>query len=426
MKKIIIATVFTVLTTAASPQKLIDIYTRGIVKLLPDTEYAVGNDWNTVFRTYYDTLYGAPVGNRKSLIIFPDGSVLVNNKYRDFYTKFSPDGKFEKEFGITNSKGKQFKKIKSIAGVLNGNILFSNLDNMGNMVCSDLDGHYIKTLKLDYMTRQMIPLSDNKIAVVGWVIWSDRFRDFVAIVDYNTNEQKVVWDHFTNRCNETEHCKLFSYSYNFENKSTVSLSTMPYISNIGMKIPPKIAWLGDKLVVAIPATGEILMFDINGNQISKEKINQAAGEVSVEEQKRIQQKSIDRFKNMKEEQFASWVSPEESKKARETLIREMEADLEKITEPIKIPYFSTILKDSDNNLLFFEFPKEENSNVFNVWVYGKEGKFVGKSSFVCDDYQLQITPSKMVFHNGYIYGLQLKKDVAGVPLRLVRFRLSNE
>jgi hypothetical protein len=103
----------------------------------------------------------------------------------------------------------------------------------------------------------------------------------------------------------------------------------------------------------------------------------------------------------------------------------MEEDLQKIKDPIPIPAFSTIIKDSDGNLLFFEYPKEENANRFNVWVYENGGKFVCQSSFVCDDYTLQINPSKMVFHKGYIYGLQQLKNAKGVPLRLVRFKVSN-
>ena len=75
--------------------------------------------------------------------------------------------------------------------------------------------------------------------------------------------------------------------------------------------------------------------------------------------------------------------------------------------------------------MFFEFPKEVNANKFNVWIYKEDGKFVGQSSFVCDDYDLQIKPSKMVFRDGYIYALQTLKKASGVPLRLVRFKLTN-
>jgi hypothetical protein len=426
MKKISILVIFAFFAVSGSAQRLIDIYKKGTIKLVPDLKFAQNNNWNSVFKSYYDTIYETPMGNRKSLIILPDGSVLVNNRYRNFYTKFSPDGKFEKEFGITTNYGKKFKKTESIAGVLNNKILFSNLDNMGNMVCSDLDGHYVKTLTLDYAAKQIIPLSDRKIAVVGWVIWSDKFRDFVAIVDYETNEQKIIWDHFTDRCNEFGHCNLFNYKYDFNNHGSISFSSMPYVNNAGMSSAPVITWLEDKLVVGIPTTGEILTYNIEGKQISKDKINWAIYELSIKDQKDIQQKAINKFKSKKNPKFADWVSPEENRKANKELIAKMESDLKKISKPIKIPYFSTILKDSDNNLLFFEIPKEENKNKFNVWVYGSKGHFIGQSSFVCDDYDLQINPSKMVFHKGYLYALQLKKNVSGVPLRLVRFKLTNE
>ena len=113
------------------------------------------------------------------------------------------------------------------------------------------------------------------------------------------------------------------------------------------------------------------------------------------------------------------------KTARESMIKEMELDLTKISEPIPMPTFSTIIKDSDGNLLFFEYPKEENANKFNVWIYENGGKLVCQSNFVCDEYNLNINPSKMVFYNGYIYGLQLINKTTGVPLRLVRFKVTN-
>jgi hypothetical protein len=201
---------------------------------------------------------------------------------------------------------------------------------------------------------------------------------------------------------------------------------MPWQKSTGMTSPPRIAAIGNELVVALPPTGEILVYDLEGNLKSRDKINWAQNYVSVEEQREIQQKAIDRYKNADDHKMAEWVSLEESRAAKDELVKQMEADLAKISKPIPIPTFSTIIRDSDNNLLFFEFPKEEDANKFNVWIYDGSGSFVCESTFVCDDYDLTISPSKMVFHNGYIYGLQLKKDATGVPLRLVRFNVSSE
>jgi len=425
MKKLLFSIMVAAFAMSVSSQELIDLYKKAAIRLIPDEEYAIKTNWDEVFRTYYDTLYGRPMGNRKSLRIMPDGSVVVNHAYRNYYTKFTPDGEFEEEFGIKNRNGQRFEKIKSIEGVIDNNKFFTALDNMGNMICFDFDGNYVKTLKLDYMARQMVPLPNNKIAVSGWVIWRTKFREFVAIVDYETNDQKIIWDHFTERTGISEQRKLFNYSYAFEERGAFSCTTMPFSKMTGMSSPPQIACLEDRLIIAIPATGEILVYDLEGNLKSNKKIEWGRNYISVEEQREIQQNAIKRYKSIKEPKFASWVSPEENKKALESIIMQMEADLNKISEPLPIPVFSTIIKDSDDNLLFFEYPEEENANRFNVWIYENNGKFICQSSFVSDEYNLEINPSKMVFHNGYIYSLQLHKEANGVPLRLVRFKITN-
>jgi hypothetical protein len=290
------------------------------------------------------------------------------------------------------------------------------------MICFDFNGDYRKTLKLDYMTRKMIPLPDSKIAVVGWVIWEKKFRDFVAIVNYETNEQKVIWEQFTERTDDLNDRKLFNYAYQFKSGGAVSYSTMPFSKTTGIVSSPNLACIGNRLIVAIPTTGEILLYALDGKLISRDAIQWTNNYISVEEQKIIQQKAILQFKSNYQEFFNN---AEESKLAQAYVIKEMEADLDKISDPIHIPFFATIIQDSDGNVLFFEYPKEEKANIFNVWIYDGVGKFVCQSSFICDDYNLEINPSKMVFHKGYIYGLQLAKKSSGVPLRLVRFRLMN-
>lgn len=425
MKKLVLTICMAAFALTISAQKLVDLYKKGAVKLIPDTEFGNGNNWDQVFKTYYDTIYNTPMGNRKSLILMPDGSSVVNNRYRNYYIKFSPNGKFEKEFGIKNSNGIEMKEVNQIEGIVNNNTFYTGLDNMGNMVCFDFNGNYVKTLKLDYMTHQMISLPNNKIAVVGWVIWAKKFRDFVAIVDYQTNQEKIIWEYFTDRSDQNGERKLFNYSYRFKTGGMISYASMPYSGGLSISSPPQISCVGNKLIVALPKTGEIEVYDLDGNLISKEKIGWPMNYISVAEQKVIQQEAIDKLKGTDVFGSSGKISPEEIKLANETIISEMEADLNKITTPIPLPTFSTILKDSDGNLLFFEYPKEENANKFNVWIYGNSGSFVCQSSFVCDDYKLEINPSKMVFYNGYIYGLQLLKNSSGVPLRLVRFKISN-
>lgn len=420
MKKLFVITLILTTFQILNAQNLVDKYKTGKVKLVPDLGYAQGNHWNTVFRSYYDTLYHKPMGLRKSLVVTPDGSVIVNHKYKKYHTKFNPNGKFEKELYI--EKGDD----EAIKGVINHNTFFTDVDNIGNMVCSDLDGDYKKTLKLDYKANEIIALPNGKFAVLGWAIWKKSFRDFVAIVDYDTNEETLLWEHFTKRTTflknnqKVANPRLFNYQMKLSNNYIVSITTMPYSEITNSYAKPCIANVGNKIFIALPSTGEIFIYDLEGNKIGKDKINWTNNFISVEEQKVIQQKAIDKYaKFIRSEKMQD----DKNKAVYEKMIALMKSDLNKITKPLPKPTFATVLKDSDGNLLFFEIPKEKNVNQFNVWIYKKEGNFVCKSSFVCDDYELNISPSKMVFHNGYIYGLQLKKNTSGVPLRLVRFRV---
>ncbi|MBE9466792.1 MAG: hypothetical protein IMY72_00560 [Bacteroidetes bacterium] len=419
MKKYIIILAITIIQFPLFSQNLISKYKAGTVKLVPDNEYAKTNDWNNVFRSYYDTLYNQPMGNRKSLVLLPDGSIIVNHAYRDYRTKFSPDGKFEKEFVIKKAEH------KSIKGVINDNTLFTDLDNMGKMTCSDFNGNYKKTLTLNYMTKNIIALNNGKFAVVGWVIWSDKFRSFISIVDYETNKEKVIWEKFTNRsCSSREKVikkrQPFNYKIKLKKGGLISCTTMPYSKSTGKGIPPQIATIDNELLVAIPNTGEIFVYDLEGNQKSKSEIDWQNNIISVEEQKATQQKAIDKYK--------SYISKggeevQENMDAYKQMFSEMEEDLINIKTPLAKPSFSNIIKDSDGNVLFFEIPEEKNANVFHVWVYNQIGQFSTKCTFICEDYELNISSNKMVFKDGYIYGLQTLKETNGNPLRLVKFKL---
>lgn len=429
MKKLIVILSLLGFSLVVTSQELIDTYQKGVVKLIPDTEYAIENNWDKVFETYYDTIYGTPMGKRKSIIVTPDGSVVVNHRYRNYYSKFNLNGKFVKEFGVVKSNGQQFEETDEILGIIDNKTFFTNADNMGNILCFDFEGNYKKTLNLDYMVQGAISLPNAKIAVVGWVLWETKIREFVAIVDYETNEEIIIWDHFYTKdfqISGSPQRNIFNYYYKFEKGGIIAISSMPYARGSGTRSTPEIRLVNDRIVLAIPGTGDIIGFNLEGKKVFEDKIEWATNYISVEDQKEIQQNIINKYKNLKDPRLYSLASPEENKKAVASFIKQMEDDLGKIVDPIPIPVFSTIIKDSDNNLLFFEFPKEDGANKFNVWILNENGKFACQSSFVCDDYDLTIQPSKMVFHNGYIYALQTLKNANGNPLRLLRFKVTSE
>lgn len=419
MKKLFIILFITLVHLSLHSQDLLNKYKTGTVKLVPDTEYAQGNDWNDIFRSYNDMVMDKPMSGRKSLVLLPDGSVIVNHAYQDYHTKFSPNGKFEKEFEVEKAGHKPIK------GILGSNTLFTGLDNMGYMTCTDMNGNFKKTIILDYMAKDIIALGNNKFAVVGWVLWSSKIRSFISIVDYETNEEKIIWEEFTDRgyCGDgakQNDRQPFNYTVKLKKGGIMACTTMPYSMKTGKGLPPQITTIDNELIVGIPNTGEILVYDFDGNLKNDRVIDWKNSVISVDEQKAIQQKAIDKYKSYLEKGDEYVV---ENKKAFEGMIAEMEKDLRNINKPIPKPSFSNIIKDSDGNVLFFEIPEEKGSNVFNVWVYKGSGEFANKCSFVCEDYNLNISKEKMIFKDGYIYAIQELKEANGIPLRLVRFKM---
>jgi len=407
-------------------QNLLEMYKSGKIQLVVDDEFAQNVNWDIVFESWHDTSVGRWVGDRKSLMVAPDGSVIVSHHFRDFYTVFTPQGDFNKELQVKDHRGRIIRKLPHFHGVLDGNIYYTGLDNMGNLRCFDKDGNLIKTLHLDYGARQIIPLPNRKLGVMGWVLWRESVREFVAIVDYETNEEKIIWDRFKPMAFMPGTPRdMFEYAYEFKERGMVSFSSMPFTGSSSRRHPLTISNIGNKIILTIPETGDIKIFDLKGNLVSEQTIDWAKNYLSVDEQKEIQRRAIERYRNIAEPQFAAWVSAEENRAARDYFVREMEIDLARINKPIPMPVFSAVFQDSDDNLLFFEFPEEEGANKFNVWIYHEGGQFIAQSSLVAEDINLEIKPSKMVFHNGYIYALVVKEGVEGVPLRLMRFKLKN-
>lgn len=283
MKTLKLIVILVLFTGGINAQNLIDIYKKGNVKLVAESDFGKSNNWNSVFDTYYDTAYHTYVGVRKSLVLLPDGSTIVNNAYRDFFTFFNPDGSFDKNFSIKNSSGKILTTPK-IKGVLDKNILFTKVTNYGKMFCSDLSGNLIKTLDVDYMTSDIIPLPEKKLAIIGWAIWDTKFRDFLAIKDYETGEENIIWSHFTNRSKE----KGISVEVS-QKKGGKSIMSFPANSGkIGIRPRPMVRLTKDnKIILAIPPTGELIFFNIDGEKIKSTFVSWENEQTSIEDQQKL-------------------------------------------------------------------------------------------------------------------------------------------
>ena len=432
---IVFLTAFLFFFSEGYSQNLLDIYKNGKVKLVPEANYAQDNDWNQVFRSYYDKMYDTYVGKRKYVTVLSDGSVVVSHSHTDYYTLFDKNGNFVREFSI--STGKNRKLTKPIVGALNDKVLYTKADNLGKIHFVDLQGNIKKIVTIKYSVYDILPLPGDRLLVTGFVV-GKKCRDIVSIVDYNTGDQKVIYSHWwedgrysTSSAGEDV---PFFYRKKIENGSEFMIGYHPAdaVIPVGLRqssIRVRIAVVKQKIVVAAPSVNQVITYDLNGVELGRMSIPFGKKELSVEEQKEILRKQIEDAKKKTDPSFVSDVSmnieSEEYKKViMPELVKKMEKDMALITEPVNLPVFTTIIKDSEDNLLFFEIPETKGGNKFNVWVYQDGGEFVCQSSFVCDDYDLVINADRMAFHNGYLYSVQDKKGAKGIPMRLVKFRLS--
>ena len=415
-------------------QNLLDKYKNGAVKLVPETNYAQDNDWNQIFRPNYD-IYGSYAGRYKYVTVLSDGSVVVSHSAVDYHTLFDKDGNFVREFSISTGKNK--KLTKPIVGALNDKILYTEADNLGKIHFVDLKGNIKKIVTVKYSVYDILPLPGDRLLVMGFVV-GKKCRDIVSIVDYNTGEQKVIysywWEDGRYSTSSVGEDVPFFYRKKLENGSEFMIGYHPVdaVMPIWLRqrsIRVRIAIVKQKIVVAAPSVNQVITYDLNGVELSRMSIPFGKNELSAEEQKEILRNQIEDLKKTTDPTILPHVSTnielEEYKKViLPELVKKMEKDMALITEPVNLPVFTTVIKDSEDNLLFFEIPETKGGNKFNVWVYQDGGEFVCQSSFVCDDYDLVINADRMVFHNGYLYSVQDKKGAKGIPLRLVKFRLS--
>jgi len=262
------------------------------------------------------------------------------------------------------------------------------------------NGTWLKTLKFTFMDRQIIALPQRKLAVVGWTLNDKETSSLVSLVDYTTNTQKIIW--------ERRKARIFP--------------VMPYY--LFSIEEPIVASVGDKLMVVDVKAGEMLLYDLNGKRLGQTPINWRGELISVEAQQAKLRKTMEAIEKFPIDKPRDNYTVEELTSFKSQSLANLQRELDNVRTPIVEPSVATVIKDSDGNLLFFEYPKTKNGNNFHVWVYANGGEFVCESTFVCDDYDLIINPDRMVFKDGYLYSLQNLKNATDIPMRLVRFKLT--
>ena len=188
-----IALLVAVFAAPASAQRLADVYRSGTLRIVPDRNYAAGNDWKTIFADYEEALrrrlkpeiakdLDIPIelpprylGKQKDMVIAGDGTIFVANRSTYDFHIFNRSGNYIKTFGGEGKGGETFRnRATLLCAYRNEYIITKELNGLLKMF--DTDGSYLRTVQLEYPVSQAVALSPTKIAMSGSVMWSNPYR----------------------------------------------------------------------------------------------------------------------------------------------------------------------------------------------------------------------------------------------------------
>ena len=421
MKKIILYIVFIVFwANTVAAQNMLNIYKSGPIKLVPVEEYGASNNWDELFDLYYQT-EGFSATQReefKKIVVAPDGSVFMSHKNRYEIWKFGPVGNFIKSFGSKGGKYSQFQYYPSIQPVVNGTYVFTS-DSNGRLKFFDLEGNYVKSINLDFMPQSFQIIGGDKIRLSGSAIWSQSFRYFVADLDFTSEEDKIIYDFFIDDDYETIDENNIDSLINSQKRHLQLL-----------EVPDR-----DELVL-LPGGGFIRTNRTSGKLTSLDRAGKIIVDTKLDIQRlRISEEDVsENYEKIKRElvvEREAILISKNSDQAQKVIvtINQMLSSIEAYKdidnyEPY-LPYYSNIIVDDEGNMLVFEFTESDAKydNIFDVVAYNSNWETVARTSFISDEYELNISANTFVISGGYLYAVAKLKNYDGMPLRLVKFRM---
>jgi hypothetical protein len=419
MKKMILSIALALCVFASSGQNLADVYKKAVVNLQEDAGFGIKNKPEELFFDIDARREEGKDGKNKAIVVAPDGSIFMSHRSRHSISVFDKNGNFVKEFGKKGGRDSDFVYMPYTIGILSGKYLATSAVD-GRILFFDLNGNWVKTIKLDYMPMDNAMLANNKFAILGHTSWKTKNRSFVAIKDFNTNDEKIIWEQFDG----------MEIKNSIQTKSPsggINTWSLPF-SHPSFTRPKLLATPDGNLAIVFPVTGEIKIYSPEGHLLKSFMVS--TGErltITQEEREDYYNKAMEQLKAM--EMKALSVKGQQKEKV-ELMITQFRQQIDKYLDPAfypeKLPEISQAMFDSDDNLLVFAFTKESTENKFVFYSYDNLGNKAGQSSFKSDIYNLDFSNSKFVFFEGNIIAIQtLKDENSKIPIRLVRFKLKN-
>lgn len=361
------------------------LYENETVYLKEVPGYAEMNDWDELFSDYHFN-DGRELGKIKNIAVAPDGSVFMSHKTTYTVWKFDRNGKLVKKFGEKGTGKGQFVMRANVEGILGEKYVYTS-DAQGRILFFDLEGNYIKKLKLDYMPLRTLPLSQMKIAIFGHVpMGKGKVKNIISLLDFNTGKENIIW--------EDSYDPMLTEIKLANGKSMFARLNISYppVTRFGIA-----STKSGNLLVATNEGQKIMEYSPEGKLIRSLPVDIEPVRITDEDINRmydLQMKSFDRFQDKIIEKRG--LTPEELDQIKKKYKEQLEGNRKKIKAGDPLPFYSTILTDPEDNILVFEFTEEKINNQFSVFALNRNGVLIGISKFQANDYNLTFMDDKTI------------------------------
>jgi hypothetical protein len=375
------------------------------VTLVPVAGFGKGVNWAKIFSDYQGR------GTYKDLVRLSDGRMIVADSRTYNFLVFNADGKFVNKFW---KRGRRDKENLSVYGrpewisLWEDRLLF--VSELGRIRVFDLSGKEIRSAKVDHPVNCFEALDEKTVAVAGWVMRKDlpNLR-LVAVVDLDTEKETVVMD-----LSSKEYDKPAA-SYTTDDGKIVTVD-IPYAS-----LRPFVRRLPDGLFLAgFSHWPEVEVHDTSGAK---------TGDFLLKTPKNIDDLAYYEELNrrfVKAREDIGRLRPKDGSVIVMKPRRAVGAIVSPGRLPKSEPYYYNLNVDEAGKLRVFLLPEKGKNPV--VQVYTPTGELIDQHAIDEGAYRLVLSPGAQgpIFAGEFLYALAEKKDVKGVPLRLMKFRLADK
>jgi len=388
MKRSIVLLTFTILSVNVMNAQN-SPYPPGNIQLKTDESFGKNSDWNKLSTTD-ESLYSAYYTRPASFVTGQDGSIYLVNNIKKELQLFDSNGNFIKTLAkITNIA--KYMTVR-IAGILDNKYIVT--ENYNRLHIFNMDGSLFKLLYLDYSASQVVPLTENIIAIYSNIVYpGDQNKQCVILKDIISGKDMIIESIIDTLSKGSYTLKLDKQMVNISYPYSKTNFILNRINN-------------DQLLVGFTSDDKLKIYSKEGQLISTLKTNIKALAIPDSAKAEFKQK------------IKSYLAK---------IGKDADFDKKSIDEiilPSKMPFFHAIQVDDHDNILVFLYTEGKATHTASIYSsFSNIGQYIGTSTFNCDQFKLNVNPISMCIHFGdkEIQAIIRDGEDKKSPFKLVKF-----